>query len=331
MPSDNISIKEIAKLTGLSVATVSRVINRKGYYSAAAEEKVRRVAEEYHYVPNLIARSLKTNRTDTIGIIIPDINGDFFSKAVLRMQLSFFAQGYSTIIFNTNHDLNLAAACMNMMRSNQVSGIINFTGSVIAEAYAAHTPVLYFDRKAENRQTNAPFVVSDNLHGGCLAARQLAKSGCQRPTVLVPARLSSNHRDRLNGFMQEWAKPDMPQGDVLCLHADGYTIVHGAQAVKPILRKGASDGIFAVSDYLTTGALQAASEFGIDVTKTLHIVGYDVDTLLRLLPPIVTSIDQPLEQMTDAAVETLLRMMRDDSPAPASVTLDVALHAGQTA
>ena len=145
-----ISIKQIAQLTGLSVATVSRVINRKGYYSQAAEEKVRRVAEEYHYVPNLIARSLKTRRTDTIGVIIPDINGDFFARAVLQLQLGFFAHGYSTIIFNTNHDLKLADACMNMMRSNQVSGIVNFTGAVIAEEYAAHVPVLYFDRKPDD-------------------------------------------------------------------------------------------------------------------------------------------------------------------------------------
>ena len=91
-----------------------------------------------------------------------------------------------------------------------------------------------------------------------------------------------------------------------------------------------------LADIKAAGVVKVATfdanpPFGSVDAKTHHIVGYDVDTLLRLLPPIVTSIDQPLEQMTDAAVETLLHMMRDDSPAPASVTLDVALHAGQTA
>ena len=131
--------------------------------------------------------------------------------------------------------------------------------------------------------------------------------------------------------MQAWKNSGAPHGDVLCLHADGFTIAHGAQAVRPIFRKGACDGVFAVSDYLTTGALQAASELGLDVTQVVRIVGYDVDTLLRLLPPIVTSIDQPLEKMTDAAVETLLYMIQNDASIPPSLTLDVSLHAGQTA
>lgn len=322
-----ISIKQIAQLTGLSVATVSRVINRKGYYSQAAEEKVRRVAEEYHYVPNLIARSLKTRRTDTIGVIIPDINGDFFARAVLQLQLGFFAHGYSTIIFNTNHDLKLADACMNMMRSNQVSGIVNFTGAVIAEEYAAHVPVLYFDRKPDD-DTAGPYLVGDNRMGGYLAGELLARRGCRRPAVLVPANLSANHTGRLEGFLSAMRTADLEE-QTLSIRAGGFTIEDGSAAMIPRLLGGDCDGVFCVNDYLTTGVLQAVRHLGLDVPQRLRIVGYDVDSVLRLIRPTFTTIVQPLEQMTSLAVENLLRLINGEDVD--SVTLPVRLVTGETA
>lgn len=326
--SGNISIKQIAQLTGLSVATVSRVINRKGYYSSVAEEKVRRVVEEYHYVPNMIARSLKTNRTDTIGIVIPDINGDYFSKAVLRFQLAFFKRGYSTVIFNTNHDLKLASACMNMMRSNQVSGIIDFTGNVGGAPHGTSVPILYFDRKSERVQ-GAPYIVSDNEKGGRLAARHLFERGCRRLAVVTPQHLYSNHRERLNGFLRELENCGLPREKTLHLCAQGYTIQHGCDAVSQTLAQGTCDGIFAVSDYLTTGILQAINHLGIDVPQQVRIVGYDVDTVLRLIQPSFTSIAQPLEQLTDLAVSHLMQMI-EGAQTPADVTLPVTLLVGGT-
>ena len=327
MPN-NISIKQIARLTGLSVATVSRVINHKGYYSQEAEEKVRAIVDEYNYVPNMIARSLKTNRTDTIGIIIPDINGDFFSKAVVRLQLSFFSRGYSTIIFNTNHDLKLAAACLNMMRSNQVSGIVDFTGTV-GKDISASVPVLYFDRKPEHA-SDAAYIISDGNHGGFLAGRALIKAGCKRMAVMTPQYLYSNHRERLAGFLDALHQEGIAQDQVLHIKAEGFTIADGCDAACKMLEETDCDGIFAVSDYLTTGIMQAVSSRGVPVPEQLRIVGYDVDTVLRLITPSYTTVTQPLEQMTDLAVSHLLDMIENEKPSLYPIVLTPSLAEGQT-
>ena len=120
MSKKSVSIKDIAKLAGVSIATVSRVINRNGKVAPETEKKILQVMEENHYVPNLLAKGFRTQKFTTIGIIVPDISIEFFSKIAKKVQTIFFERGYATIICNTNEDYKMERQCINMLQAQHV-------------------------------------------------------------------------------------------------------------------------------------------------------------------------------------------------------------------
>lgn len=127
MSKKSISIKDIAKLAGVSIATVSRVINRNGKVAPETEKKILQVMEENHYVPNLLAKGFRTQKFTTIGIIVPDISIEFFSKIAKKVQTIFFERGYATIICNTNEDYKMERQCINMLQAQHVGGDYSYS------------------------------------------------------------------------------------------------------------------------------------------------------------------------------------------------------------
>ena len=133
-----VSIKDIARLSGVSVATVSRVINRNGRFSEETRKRVEAVIQEYHYTTDMTGKSLRENRTHTIGVIVPDITNELFATIVLELEKNFFDQGYSVLICNTNEEDKKEAAYFKILESKSVDGIICISGS---EDLPEHIPL----------------------------------------------------------------------------------------------------------------------------------------------------------------------------------------------
>ena len=142
-----VSIKEIARICGVSVATVSRIINQNGRYSEETEKRVRKVIKELNYQPNQIAKGLRTSRTDIIGIIVPDITNEYFAALILAFQKKLFQGGYSCVIFNTDGSREIERQCLNNLAALNISGIISVNGYLdLNELLKRDMPVVYIDK-----------------------------------------------------------------------------------------------------------------------------------------------------------------------------------------
>lgn len=161
MTKKNISIKEIAKLANVSVATVSRVINNNGRFSEATKERVEKIIKEYGYTTNIAAKSLRTSKSKTIGLIVPHINNEWFSQLALEIENYFFDKNYSVFICNTSQDENKEIAYFKSLDSKLVDGIICISGieQIPTSSLSRSIPIVCIDRKPKDH-SNADMMTS---------------------------------------------------------------------------------------------------------------------------------------------------------------------------
>ena len=195
------SVKDIADMAGVSVATVSRVINQNGRFSKETEDRVNEVIRKTNYQPNQLARGLRTNRAKTIGVLVPDITNEFFARIILEIQNRFFAEDYITLIFNTNEDEKVEQRQLNAFQSQLVSGLVYVSGNT-NNKLTIDVPIVYIDRKpAFEKADNANYVLieSDNFQGGVLATEELINKGCKNIACVYFNEALSTHGGRVGG------------------------------------------------------------------------------------------------------------------------------------
>lgn len=166
------SIKDIARLAGVSTATVSRVINQNGRFSKETEARVRRIIRENEYVPNMSAKGLRTSRTYVVGIIVPDITNPHFSSLVLKLEINLFQRGYSCLICNTNESEKLERKHIQSLSAQNVSAIVLISGTRNYSELDT-LPVIYVDRPSRSQKSSGVIIESDNEQGGYLATKEL--------------------------------------------------------------------------------------------------------------------------------------------------------------
>ena len=200
--NNNVSIKDIAKMAGVSIATVSRVINKSGKVAKETEEKILQIMKENNYVPNLLAKGMRTNKVTTIGIVIPDISNEFFSKIAKQIQTLFFNKGYASIICNTSEDDKIEKQCIEMLQAQQVGGIIHIVSEKANKENKILIPTVYLDRepKFSNKRKDMAIIESDNLSGGYIATDAMIKKGCKNIICLSPKDVVSTHKKRCQGY-----------------------------------------------------------------------------------------------------------------------------------
>ncbi len=305
-----INIKKIAELTGVSVATVSRVINKNGRYSKETEKRVLDVIRKSHYVPNMSAKGLRTSKTNVIGIVVPDITNPFFSTFVLNLQMNLFDKGYSCLICNSNESSSLEEDQIQSLISQNVDGIIIMSGT---QAYSSLSsiPTIYVDRPVLDERPNCVSIESDNELGGYLATKELLDQGCKEIALLMwdsPISLS-NQKTRYKGF-QKAIKENKKKVKTTKIVADSTNIFDGEKAVSQYLKKNKlPDGIVGLTDTLAIGACFALNAIGKTVPDDIRITGYDNSYLAQTYRPAITSVHQDTIKMAELAVENLLDLI----------------------
>ncbi|MCI8389555.1 MAG: LacI family transcriptional regulator [Roseburia sp.] len=310
---EKINIKQIAELAGVSVATVSHVMNQNGRFSAETERRVKDVIEKYRYIPNTVAKGLRTNRMQVIGIIVPDIVNNYFARLVRKTEKLFFERGYSTVICNTDESRELEQRHVQTLISQQVTGIIFISGRYCYEA-GGRLPMIYVDRRPEGFAESGDMIVieSDNEEGGYLSAESLLRGGCRRLAVLLASGLDYNHKARLAGCeraLRDYGVSLLP-GQVMDVAENSFGAAR--EAIKKAIDTGLEfDALMCTTDELAIGAILGLRERGRSVPGDVRITGFDDTAMAAAYNPPISSIHQNVDRMAACSVDAMLELVEN--------------------
>ncbi|WP_178042197.1 substrate-binding domain-containing protein [Frisingicoccus sp.] len=312
MEGKKVSIVDVARKAGVSTATVSRVVNQLGGYSKETEKKVLQTIKECGFRPNVSAIGLRTRRSRSVGVIVPDITNEFFAKIVRSLDVFFVKYNYSVLICDSHEDPELEERHIQDMFDKNVDGFIYVSGMEAISPLVKNprVPVVFIDRAPKD----AEFVVqSDNYQGGYLAGKELCQKGCSRILMIRDYRMASTIQQRRDGFLNVLTEYGRSCGGDFEL-----TILPDYKQAKEKVREFLSekgccfDGIFTTNDMMALGAMHALAEAGCSVPGQVKIVGFDNVSLSEFCNPPMTTIAQDTEQMARAAGEALLRLIRKE-------------------
>lgn len=309
------TIKDIARLAGVSTATVSKIVNQKDdKISSATRDRVMKIIDEVGYVPNRIASSMVTKTTKTLGLIIPDIANPFFPELARGAEDFANREGYTLILCNSDNSLAKEDAYIDMLQEKMVDGII-FTASssrteVSSALRKAKIPVITVDRDIEGLESQGKIIV-DNESGAYQAVCYMIEQGYERIIHLSGPMSSKPARDRYEGFLRALeAKRLKPVKSHLM--SGTYTGEWGYQGVKKLLEEGVDfDGIFCGNDLIALGALKALLENGLRVPEDVGLVGYDDIYMAAMVSPGLTTVRQPKYEMGYEAAKALVDMIEN--------------------
>lgn len=303
---NKVNIKTIAELSGVSVATVSRVINQNGRFSAETEAAVRRVMKELDYHPNTVAKSLREKHSKVIGVIVPDIMNAHFARLVLEIETYLFTYGYSTVICNTNESAALEQKHVDTLISQRVGGILLISG--IRHYKPDDIPLVYVDRRPENYNEKRDCLVeSDNEDGGYRAARRLVELGCRRVAILYAFDMDFNQKMRYRGYRRAMEEAGM---EPLSFNVETVSAPVATACIKEQLDRGEEfDGLLCTTDLLAIGALIGLQEKGIAVPGQVRLTGFDDSAIAGLYRPSVSSIRQQVAGMARMSADMLLALI----------------------
>lgn len=307
---NSINLKEIAEICGVSVATVSRVINQNGRFSDETGKRVRKVIEEYGYRPNQIAKGLRTNKVNLVGVIVPDITNEFFSVLVLALQKELFRAGYSLMIFNTDESEAMEQQCLASMMSMNISAIVSMDDKWdLQNQVSRKTPVIYVDRKSELGAVdeNAVFLLSDHEEGAYLAGKELALCGCKKTACITGLADAPVTIMRNKGFHRACQEFGMELSPDLVFVPHEVSMQSGYAIMEQALQSGKQfDGIFCETDWLAIGALSALLDHHIDVPGKVQIIGFDDIRAAKVARQPLTTIRQYSEKIGVCAANMIL-------------------------
>ncbi|HCG5528313.1 TPA: substrate-binding domain-containing protein [Vibrio parahaemolyticus] len=323
------TMKDIAKLAGVSTSTVSHVINKTRFVSEEISERVNNAAKELnYYAPSALARSLKVNRTKTIGMLVTTSTNPFFGEVVKGVERSCYHKGYSLILCNTEGDNERMRQSINTLLQKRVDGLILMCSSLEGERIDVF-----------ERYPDIPVVVMDwgpmlftsdkiqdnSLRGGYLAAKYLIDCGHTEIGCITGPLIKHQAQMRYEGYKRAMNEAGLEFNANWIIESD-FECEGGYQAFKKMAERGTlPSSIFVSNDMMAMGVINAANELGIKVPDDLSIIGYDGIHIAKFMSPSLTTIHQPKYRLGQAAVETLVRRLDDKSNEAQVVQLEPTL------
>lgn len=297
------TIKDVAKLAGVTVTTVSRVLNNRGYISDATRKKVYDAMKELDYQPNELARSLYRRKSNIIGLILPNVSHPFFAELTSYIESYAYEAGYKVLICNSYQDMAKEKDYVEMLKRNQVDGIIMGSHTIDTSDYLSPSfPIVALDRYLSN---NIPFVTSDNYNGGFLATNLLIDKGCKKIAhISGPLEINTPANKRYQAFVDVASSRNVEyivQEAKLDIFNSYKKLIYSLFIDHPDI-----DGIFASSDMIATAAIHVANEVGKEIPKDIKIVGYDDISFASFIVPPLTTVQQPIKEMGELAVKVLI-------------------------
>ncbi|HEY2941518.1 MAG TPA: LacI family DNA-binding transcriptional regulator, partial [Vicinamibacteria bacterium] len=301
------TIKEVARRAGVSTATVSRVLNEKGPIRDETRQRVRRAVDRLRYVPHGAARSLITRRTSTVGVILPDIYGEFFSEVIRGIDLAARKSGYHILVTGSHSDRRESEAVLRALRG-RVDGMIIMSPDIDAEALEANLPetlpVVLLNTAVRNGAWAALGI--DNRGAAASVIRHLAGLGHRRIAIVTGPWRNHDARERLEGARRAIRELSLDDSPELEIEGD-FSQESGYRAGRRILELSPRPtAIFAANDSMAIGCLSALRGAGVQVPRDIALVGFDDIPTARFLTPPLTTVRVAIAPLGERAMLKLL-------------------------
>lgn len=322
------TLKDVAKETGLTVSTVSRVLNNRGYLSDETRKRVYEAMKKLNYQPNEVARSLSKKSSNTIGVIVPHIRHPYFAELISNLENEAYKKNHQILLFNSREKGEREKEYLELCFGNRVAGVILCSGTVAVQEFESlNVPLVTLERYLENGTAT---VECDNQQGGRLAAKCLIDNGCQSLLHFSGVYETAMPADlRAVGFREICEKEGVEYREVVT-SAFQYNHMEYHEEIERVFRENPQvDGVFASSDLIAAQILQVCRKLAIDVPSQLKLVGFDDVIISSLTTPRITTIHQPIKEMARMAVELLISANNGDL-VPKRSTLPVSLVERET-
>ncbi len=322
-----VTMKDVARRAGVSVTTVSHVINETRFVSEELRARVYQAMRELNYRPNAIARSLRRQRTHTIGMIVPDISYPFLAEVARGVEDRGFELGYNVILCDSDGDLERESDYIELLLERKVDGIVfvaaGESSSHVQALIEQGVPVVVCDRELPGTEVDT--VIADNVESGRLATEHLIGLGHRRIGCIAgPEGLCISDK-RLEGYRRALEEHGLPLREELVVHAN-FRCLGGYEAMGALLSLDQPPtAVFACNDLMAVGAICAASQRRLRIPQDVAIVGCDDIALASFTNPSLTTVAQPKREMGVIAVEMLVERIKDKSRPPTKRLLPVEL------
>ncbi|MFC4302165.1 LacI family DNA-binding transcriptional regulator [Cohnella boryungensis] len=316
-----VTIKDIAEKVGVSVTTISRVLNNRGYLSDNLKKKVQEAMEELNYQPNEVARSLSRKKSNVFGLIIPDISHPFFGQITKHIEYYAYKNGYKLMLCNSLLNKKKEKEYIELLRASQVDGIIMGSHTMKVEEYMAiKLPLVTLDRRISD---TIPYVSSDNYRGGALATKLLLRKRCKKIAYLSGSlQLNLLAKQRHDAFMDQ-VRGQQIEYVVRQTDLNGFKYREYEPMVRELFQEHPDiDGVFASSDLLALQIIRESRRLGKLIPEELKVVGYDGIQIGGAED--LTTIEQPMQEMGKLAVSRLLQQIGGEET-PLETVLPVKL------
>lgn len=309
---DGATIKDVAALAGVSVATVSRVLNEKGLVREDTIRRVLEAAASLNYVPHGGARSLSTRTTSTVGVVLPDLHGEFFSEVIRGIDVAARRSGYHLLVSGSHSDWNEMSAVLLAVRG-RVDGLIVMAPELEAEGLAARLPAGLPVVLLNCRAAGAWAVAVDNARGVTSMMDHLVSLGHRDIAFVAGPEGNADAAERLRGWRDAMTRNGSDGLDDL-LAAGDFSESAGYQAAAGFLaRDRRPTALFAANDAMAIGALCAARERGVSVPEDMTVVGFDDIPIARFVSPPLTTVSVEIAELGRQAFELLLESAEPDA------------------
>ncbi|WP_054957657.1 LacI family DNA-binding transcriptional regulator [Paenibacillus dakarensis] len=298
------TIKEVAMTAGVSVATVSRVLNQNGYVHEDTRRKVDEAIAKLNYTPNEVARSLFKRKSKLIGLLLPDITNPYFPQLARGVEDEMQENDYRLIFGNSDERRQKEMDYIQTFVQNNVVGVISSTNDPDTDIYTGlKIPMVFLDRTSSGQ----PSVYADGREGGKIAARELVKRGSKRITVLQGPTHVQPAIDRYEGAIEILEEQDVHYN---VLETTSFSLTDAEVWAKDLFGKYPdTDGIIASNDIVASAVLQEAHRLGKRVPEEVQIIGFDNIPLSKLLAPSLSTVHQPAYEMGRAAAQLLIQLI----------------------
>lgn len=309
-----VTIRDVARAAGVSVATVSRVLNRKDTVTAETERHVREVIRRLEYVPHGGARSLTTRRTHVIGVVLPEMYGDFFSELIRGIDRVARPQGYHVLVSGSHSDPEETEAVLHALHGRVDGLVLMMPGpgaEPLARALPRNIPVILLNGPPGSRH---PTLSVDNRAGARLAVDHLLDLGHRRIALIGGPDGNADAAERRLGYREALAARGIEPDPSLELAGD-FREESGFAAAEELVRRGSQGGaptaVFAANDAMAIGCLAGLRAKGLQVPEDLSLVGFDDVPNARYLTPALTTVRVPIAEVGGRATERLLESVSE--------------------
>lgn len=307
------TIKDVAEYAGVSITTISRMLNKRVNVSVKTQNKINNAMKALNYHPNEIAQSLTWKRSNFIGLIVPSARNFFFSQVIEFIEFYIVKKGYKLLLCISNHELEKEIEYFDMLKANKVAGIIIASRTSNLHDYLdIDAPLISIDR---NISAKIPSICSDNYNGGVLAANHLIKKGCKNMAYISGSSyLGFDANKRYQGFSDACIANNIKPPLFFDASEERFFLMDYQKIIMELFMSNPEvDGIFTSNDIIAAQIISYCRSHGIDVPQKLKLIGYDDTDIASLCTPAITTIHQPIDEICCKAVEGILNSVSGTS------------------